>query len=124
VLQAFSGDRNPFLQRVKVFRYWRLKPPADPAAVLAAFRNGRPALAESLFGAGRVLVFATAADVEWSNWPSDPSYVVTLQQVARNLARAGTSDRVLTAGQPLRHEVSPSLYRGEARLFPPQAQEA
>jgi hypothetical protein len=125
VLQAFAGDRNPFLQRVKVFRYWRMQPAVEPAAaVLATFGNGRAALAETLFGAGRVLVFATAADTEWSNWPSDPSYVVTLQQVVRNLARAGVSDRVLTVGQPLRYEFSPSRYRGEARLFPPQAREA
>ena len=124
VLQAFVGDRNPFLQRVKVFRYWQMDPPKESSAVLATFGNGRPALMESLFGTGHVLVFATAADAEWSNWPSDPSYVVTLQQVARNVARGGAAARVLTVGQPLRYEVSPSLYRGEARLFAPQAQEA
>jgi hypothetical protein len=124
VLQAFVGDRNPFLQRVKVFRYWQMDPPKETSAVLATFGNGRPALLESLFGTGHVLVFATAADAEWSNWPSDPSYVVTLQQVARNVARGGAAPRVLTVGQPLRYEVSPSLYRGEARLLAPQAQEA
>ncbi|MFZ4395475.1 MAG: CARDB domain-containing protein, partial [Kiritimatiellia bacterium] len=124
VLQAFAGDRNPFLQRVKVFRYWRMEPLSDQSAVLAKFDNGRSALVESLFGTGHVLVFATAADVEWSNWPGDPSYVVTLQQVARNMARASAAARVLTVGQPLRHEVSPSLYRSEARLFAPQAQES
>jgi hypothetical protein len=125
VLQAFAGDRNPFLQRVKVFRYWQLDLLAEPAAaVLATFGNGRPALVESPFGTGHVLVFATAADAEWSNWPSDPSYVVTLQQVARTVARASDSARVLTVGQPLRHEVSPARYRSEARLFAPRAQES
>ena len=79
---------------------------------------------ESLFGTGHVLVFATAADAEWSNWPGDPSYVVTLQQVVRNVARASAVPRVLAVGQPLRHEVSPSLYRTEARLFAPQQAEA
>lgn len=123
ILQAFSGDRNPFLQRVKVYRYWRMEPAGENASVLAVFANGRPALSEMLFGAGRVLVFATAADTEWSNWPSDPSYVVTLQQTARTLARAGGSARCLTAGQPLHHEVTPSLYRSEARLFAPEAHE-
>jgi len=40
VLQAFAGDRNPFLQRVKVFRYWRMEPSTEPAAaVLASFGN-------------------------------------------------------------------------------------
>jgi len=123
VLQAFAGDSNPFLQRVKVYRYWGLEPLPEQAAVLATFGNGQPALVESLFGTGHVLVFATAADAEWSNWPSDPSYVVTLQQVARNVARAGVSARVLTVGRPLRYEVSPALYRSEARLFAPEAQE-
>ncbi len=124
VLQAFAGDRNPFLQRVKVFRYWRMEPPAESAAVLATLDNGRPALVESLFGTGHVMVFAMPADAEFGNWPGDPSYVVTLHQVVRNVARAGASARVLSVGQPLRYEVSPSLYRGEARLFAPQAQEA
>ncbi|MFZ4396245.1 MAG: hypothetical protein ACOYOU_11535, partial [Kiritimatiellia bacterium] len=123
-LQAFAGERNPFLQRVKVFRYWQLEPLADSAVVLATFGNGRPALVESLFGTGRVLVFATAADVEWSNWPGDPSYVVTLQQVARAVARVSEPSRVVIVGQPLRHEVSPARYRSEARLFAPGAQEA
>ncbi|MEI6210379.1 MAG: BatA domain-containing protein [bacterium] len=125
VLQAFAGERNPFLQRVKVFRFWQLEPLADSAAVvLATFGNGRPALVESLFGTGRVLVFATAADVEWSNWPGDPSYVVTLQQVARAVARVSEPSRVVIVGQSLRHEVSPARYRSEARLFAPGAQEA
>ncbi|MFZ4396829.1 MAG: hypothetical protein ACOYOU_14535, partial [Kiritimatiellia bacterium] len=117
--------RNPFLQRVKVFRYWQLDLLAEPAAaVLATFGNGRPALVESMFGTGHVLVFATAADAECSNWPSEPSYVVTLQQVARTVARARDSARVLTVGQPLRYEVSPARYRSEARLFAPRAQES
>jgi hypothetical protein len=125
VLQAFAGDRNPFLQRVKVFRYWQLVPTAEPPAeTLAAFANGSSALVEALFGAGRVLLFATAADTEWSNWPGDPSYLVTLQQAVRIAARAPASERILAAGQPLRYEALPSLYRGEASLYPPQAREA
>lgn len=125
VLQVFSGDRNPFLQRVKVFGYWRLDPSTDASpTILATLANGAPALVESLFGAGRVLMFAMAADDEWSNWPSDPSYVVTLQQAVRTVARAASSDRVLAVGESLRHEVSPSLYRGDASLYPPQGHEA
>jgi hypothetical protein len=123
VLQAFTGDNNPFLQRVKIFRYWNLEPAAD-ATVLATLGNGRPALVETLYGTGRVLTFATAADAEWNNWPSDPSYVVTLQQVARCAARAASQTRSLAAGQPLRHEVSPALYRNEGRLFAPGAEES
>lgn len=123
VLQAFTGDRNPFLQRVKVFRYWKMRTGDQPATVLATFANEQPALVESNIGAGRVLIFATPADAEHSNWPSDASYLVTLQQIARNLAPSGPDARVLTVGSRLRHEISPAVYRSQARLFAPGKQE-
>ena len=123
VLQAFTGDRNPFLQRVKVFRYWKMKAEHQTATVLATFANEQPALVEAIHGAGRVLVFAAAADAEYNNWPSDASYLVTLQQIARNLAPSVAAARVLTVGSRLRHEITPALYRSKARLFAPGKQE-
>lgn len=118
VLRGFAGEQNPLLQRVKVFRWWRLEP-AEDASVPMRFDNGDPALVERSAGKGRVLLFATTADAEWGNWPSDPSYVIIAQELGRYAARPSLGERNLQAGESLRLPVDPARYATEAVLHAP-----
>src|SRR5690606_22560175 len=67
-----------------------------------------PFLVEKPFGAGRVLLFNTTADLAWSSWPRDPSYIVTTQELVRLLAPAATAGRNLACGQPLERAINPA----------------
>ena len=98
------------LERIQVGRFMALRPApqAQPAArVLARWNNpdNSPAAIDRAFGRGRVLLWSIAADKEWSDWPTDPSYVLAMREVAKAIVRGDAIDRQLTAGESLRREV-------------------
>ncbi len=62
----------------------------------------RPAIVEKRHGKGRVLLFTVTADKAWSDWPTDPSYVLTVREAAQRLAvAAGESGGALDAGRAI-----------------------
>lgn len=91
--------------------------------VLLRFADDKktPALIERTYGKGRVLLFNTSADTEWTDWPKDYSYVLVAQQTARYLAPTSSAQRNLLAGQALKRGVNPAYYKNDAKLFPPEA---
>jgi hypothetical protein len=127
VLKVFQGVQNPFLERVKVFRWWRGAAPVEEISagrsrILASLTDtdDTPLLVERFVGDGRVLAMATSTDVEWNSWPSDPSYVVSVLEMARYMARATTGRGMLSVGVPLRHTLDPVLHQTEARISTPK----
>ncbi len=112
VVAVFSGQNNPFISQVG-FRSFTacsvasLDNPAKAsgnrlATVLAHFSDAEahPAIVERSFGKGRVILFASSADLEWNDWAKSPSYVVAMVQTARHLARSADTCHVLV-GEPL-----------------------
>ncbi|MEX0679449.1 MAG: BatA domain-containing protein [Pirellulales bacterium] len=94
------------LQRVKVRKSYEIKLPtenADGVRVLARWNNqaAAPAVVEKIVGAGRVLIWTTAADRGWSDWPTEASYVLAVRETARAIARTDARFREFTAGQTL-----------------------
>jgi len=63
-------------------------PKGDSSQVLAWFDDAAPALIEHSFGAGRVLIFNTSANDEWSDLPRRNSFVPLLDQALNRVARA------------------------------------
>ena len=57
--------------------------------VLARWNNAgtAPAVLEKKFGAGTVLLWTVSADRQWSDWPTDPSYVLAMRETAAGIAR-------------------------------------
>jgi len=120
VLEVFAGAENPFLSRVKFFRWWGATVPEEllasgQARVLATFSDAdaSPAIVEQRVGDGRVLVCTSAADAEWSNWPADPSYLVTVLEMMRYAERPMTGETGLAVGTPIRLDIDPARYAGE-----------
>ena len=63
------------------------EPPADdPVRVLARIGNTAPALVESEFGAGRVVIFNTTANDGWSDLPRRSSFVPLLDRLVTFLS--------------------------------------
>ncbi len=73
----------------RVFGYRRATP-QEKASVLARFEDGTPALLESSFGQGKVLLFTSTLDSSWNDLPLTPLYLPLMRQMARYL---GERDR-------------------------------
>jgi hypothetical protein len=96
------------LERIRIRKYYEVRLPDRPPSgtrVLARWNNdeGSPACIYRPFGRGRVLLWTLTADRSWSDWPTEPSYVLCMLETARAMARSEAGTRILTAGTPLRH---------------------
>jgi hypothetical protein len=82
---------------VRTFRYVLAKPRGtgkgeSDARVLVTFDDGAPALVEARRGKGRVLLFTSSADRDWTDWPIRTSFLPAMQRFAGWLA-GGLDDR-------------------------------
>jgi hypothetical protein len=87
-LRVFTGQAREGLESVRTWRYMLLKPGAKEggARVLARFDDGAPALVEARRGRGRVMLFASTLDPEWSDWTIRTSFLPAMQRIAAWLA--------------------------------------
>ena len=60
--------------------------PVASAQIVARFDDGAPALVERRIGSGRVMVWTSTLDLQWSDFPSRPCSCRFLHRVATSLA--------------------------------------
>jgi hypothetical protein len=125
-LGVFEGEGNPFIESVKVFRWWSGSLSEDQrraghVSLAARFTDGdgSTAVVERAYGDGRVVALATAVDADWGNWPEDPSYVIAMQELTRYVARASGDQGSMLVGQPLRHPLDLAKYRTDVSISGP-----
>ncbi len=90
VLSPFTGRAREGLMSSRFFRYMLLEgeqASAGPAAsqVLATFEDGAPALAVARRGHGRVLLFTSTADRDWSDFAIRTSFLPLMQRFSAYL---------------------------------------
>ena len=75
----------------------------EDARVLAHWDNEdkTTAVVERIVGRGRVVVFGTSADREWTDWPIDPTWLLGTRSVGLHAAYPGASGLNQEAGQVL-----------------------
>ncbi|MGZ3408132.1 MAG: VWA domain-containing protein, partial [Polyangia bacterium] len=103
------------LEAARFSRYALFRPmPEGQRQVLLRFADGAPALIESRFGEGRVLLWASTIDRDWTNLPIQPAFLPLMQQATRYLARAPMREpeAPLIIGQ--HHEIA--LHDGDLRV--------
>jgi len=103
------------LEAARFSRYALFRPTAETQRqVLLHFADGAPALIESHLGEGRVLLWASTIDRDWTNLPIQPAFLPLVQQATRYLARAPMREpeAPLVVGQ--HHEIA--LRDGELRV--------
>ena len=90
VLRVFAGTAQDGFHAARTWRYYLLQPgvEGDGSHVLATWDDGAPALVERQIGKGRVLLYTSSADRDWSDWAIQTSFLPTVQQAAAWLARA------------------------------------
>jgi hypothetical protein len=87
-LRIFTGQAREGLESVRAWRYMLLKPASreSGARVLARYDDGAPALVEARRGRGRVMLYASTLDPEWSDWTIRTSFLPAMQRIAGWLA--------------------------------------
>jgi hypothetical protein len=71
---------------VQVDQYRRLNDQAA-AAILARFSGGDAALTEQVVGEGRLMIYTSDLDNEWSRFPLSPAFVPFAVEATRYLAK-------------------------------------
>jgi hypothetical protein len=102
--RIFTGPAREGLESVRTYRYMLLKPDRKEggAHVMARYDDGAPALVEARRGRGRVVLYASTLDPEWSDWTIRTSFLPAMQRIAAWLAGAleGRRDAPSLVGVP------------------------
>jgi uncharacterized membrane protein len=100
-LAAFAEPKFADLAGVSFKALWGVEP--GSSAVLMRTNNGRPLLCEKAFGKGRVVLFASTCDRDWTNFPVRPAFLPWVHRLVGYLAQQplgrqgfyATGDRLL-----------------------------
>jgi hypothetical protein len=105
VLSVFAGNAGDGLVSGEVRRYFHLEPGPEEN-VLLRYDDGSPALVRGRYGRGRILLFTTTIDRDWTDLPIRTGFLPLVQQAARYLARI------------LESPGAPEVIVGEPRTIP------
>jgi hypothetical protein len=100
VFEPFRAPRSGDFSSVPVYGYRNLTA-AKNAQVLARFDAGAPAVAERRTGNGRVLIWGSTLDVQWSDLPQRPVFLPFIHRAVRHLAGYSEPQPWVTVGQVL-----------------------
>lgn len=100
-LSAFSDPRSGNLMVVRFKACWDVEP-RDDAGVLMRLRRddgtGFPVLLEKEFGRGRVVLFTSTIDADWTNFPVRPSFLPWAYRLVGYLAQEGSRPALAYTG--------------------------
>ena len=101
-LAVFGGGDAEMLTRSRFYRYFSVaEDEAGEAEVLLSYEDGRPFLLERALGRGRVLLFTSTADRDWTDLPTRIAYVPLLHSLvgyAAQLSQAAQRPQVFLPG--------------------------
>ncbi|MFV1967867.1 MAG: VWA domain-containing protein, partial [Pirellulaceae bacterium] len=112
VFSAFANRDQPYLTKVRVYRRFELEWLKDRGNTwpLAQFTGGSPAVMESRFGAGQVILCAFPANSRWSNVPLRPEFVPLVLRMLNHVRRKPDLEgpAVVSADSVAEFSVAPS----------------
>ncbi|HNQ22979.1 MAG TPA: VWA domain-containing protein [Phycisphaerae bacterium] len=111
-------DSGLFLAQVR--QYLTFTPDLPRAEVLMRYTDGAPALILNGYGAGRVLVCTTTANLDWTNLPAKGDFVSLMANLVTTLAPPRGEQRNLLIGQTLQAPLAPSQTALPLRLRLPE----
>ena len=97
VFELFRAPRSGDFSAARFYRYRSTLQPAGQ--VLARFDDGTPALLERKAGAGRVLMWTSSLDLDWSDLPVKPVFLPFVHTITKYLADYADAPASLTVGQ-------------------------
>lgn len=82
LFRPFARDGREAFERVLTRRVMTVDPPSDPEVqVLLTYADGVPALLERRIGNGRVLLWTSTLDLDWTNLPLQAIYMPLVQRM-------------------------------------------
>ncbi|MHC4339892.1 MAG: BatA domain-containing protein [Planctomycetota bacterium] len=124
VVRFLRGVNQIIFRTVAIQRWIRCEAPSqENVSVILSYTDeaGSPALAERSFGEGRVMLFSTAADREWSDFPQSPLYLALLQEIARYVVKPDPASNTLLVSDEIEIAYDPRHMQRQASLVPPAA---
>jgi hypothetical protein len=125
-LAVFNGDASDMLTRSRFYRYFSVaEDEAGESDVLLSYENGRPFLLERSIGRGRVLLFTSTADRDWTDLPTRIAYVPlvhSLMGYAAQLSEAAPRPQVFLPG-PTSVRMPGAREGGSLAIFTPDGKE-
>ena len=125
-LAVFSGDAAEMLTRSRFYRYVSVaEDTAGEADVLLSYEDGRPFLLERALGRGRVLLFTSTADRDWTDLPTRIAYVPLLHSLvgyAAQLSEAAQRPQVFLPG-PTAVRIQGAQAGGSLTILAPDGKE-
>jgi hypothetical protein len=91
VFSPFTGPAQEGLTSGRFFRYFLLEARGEGAnngRVLAAFEDGAPALVEAQRGKGRIALWTSTVDRDWSDLPIRTAFLPLMQRLSAYLSRS------------------------------------
>jgi hypothetical protein len=102
-------ENRPYMSSPKFYRAFSLNAQANGGsgglAVVARFEDGRPAIVERKIGLGRVVVFASTADIAWNNFAMMPAYLPVMRRTIEFVTAGARAQRNIDVHTPIRATV-------------------
>ncbi len=130
LIDIFQGANNPIVDEIKIFNWWGAEVAEEQDGksvnILARLSDPEttPAITEKAFGKGRVVAFTISADFDWTNWPSNLSYVPFFLNLNDYAAGNLTGLSSFLVGVPLRQPIDLSQYVRDVSIKTPDNEKA
>ncbi len=117
----FFMDENARLDRPPVYRFYRTEV-KEGAQVLATYRDpsALPAIIESSFGQGKVVVVTTTADEQWTTFPKWPDFVPLLYELLAYMVSPSRFEKNLLVGWSYERKYPAVAYAASVGIRPPR----
>ena len=100
IFELFNAPRSGDFSTARFLRYRALTPQAG-ANVPARFDDGSPALVERAVGAGKLVIWASSLDNNWTNLPLQPVFLPFVHQLGKHVGRYADPRASYAAGEVL-----------------------
>ncbi|MFM1550326.1 MAG: BatA domain-containing protein [Lentisphaeria bacterium] len=107
-LQLFRSRETGDLSRLVFRSAFHLE--AEPDAVLTSLSSGEPAIVESTLGNGRVMAVANPCDRDWTDWPTERTFLPLMRELFTYLARTEATAPVTVRAAGLAERRAPGFY--------------
>src|SRR4051812_4337350 len=116
IFEPFKAARTGDFSAARFYSY-RASVPVKGAQIVARFDDGAPALMERRVGNGRVLMWTSSLDLEWTDLPLKSVYLPFVHRMATTLAAYRDKAAWLTVGEVL-ETARPAVVPGVSRPAP------
>jgi uncharacterized membrane protein len=108
IVAEFAAHPTSGLFLARVEHYVPIEPEPNRAEVVLRYGNDAPALLASTFGKGRVLIWTTTANMDWTNLPAKGDYVAVMLNAVSYLVRPHGEHRNVLIGQSIVEPLTPA----------------